>query len=62
MKVVLGKDKDQVLHIKSQLKTNGGYCPCASTQTEDTKCPCKAFREQNIPGECHCGLYEKIED
>ena len=48
-----------VTEIKQKLKDNGGYCPCRLEQTEDTKCPCKEFREQNEAGECHCGLYEK---
>jgi ferredoxin-thioredoxin reductase catalytic subunit len=25
----------------------------------DTKCMCKAFREQEESGVCHCGLYKK---
>ena len=25
------------------------------------KCPCKNFREQATEGECHCGLYMKVE-
>lgn len=37
------------------------YCPCSAEQTEDTLCPCKQFREQDTPGECHCGRYAKIE-
>ena len=28
-------------------------------KTSDTKCMCKAFREQTTPGPCHCGLYVK---
>ena len=37
------------------------YCPCAFEQTQDTLCPCKSFREQLEPGECHCGRYFKTE-
>ena len=40
---------------------NGGYCPCAVIRNEDTKCICKAFREQES-GLCRCGRYEKVED
>lgn len=61
MKIKLSKDKELVAEIKQKLKDNGGYCPCRLEQTEDTKCPCKEFREQNEVGECHCGLYEKVE-
>lgn len=34
---------------------NGGYCPCMVRKTEDTRCPCAAFRGG---GECICGRYE----
>ena len=39
----------------------GGYCPCSLTVGEDTRCPCKVFREMDTPGECHCGRYRKEE-
>lgn len=42
------------------VKANNGYCPCAVIKNEDTKCMCKAFREQTEPGLCHCGRYEKV--
>ena len=58
-KIVLVDDKDIVEDIRRRLKENGGYCPCRISKTEDTKCMCKEFREQ-IEGECHCGLYQKI--
>ena len=54
-------NKELVDDIRARLKINGGYCPCATKKTEDTKCMCKAFREQE-EGECHCGLYVKIKD
>lgn len=41
------------------IKDNGGYCICAVSKNEDTKCMCKDFREQEISGTCHCGLYKK---
>lgn len=43
------------------VKQNGGYCPCLIGKTEDTKCMCRAFREQKEPGLCHCGRFEKVE-
>jgi len=46
--------------VKQSVKGNGGYCPCLIQKNEDTKCMCKSFREQNHVGECHCGLYVKI--
>lgn len=47
--------------IMSALRKNDGYCPCRREKTEDTRCMCKNFREQES-GSCHCGLYEKIID
>ena len=47
--------------IRQALKDNGGYCPCRLEKTEDTKCMCKEFLEQES-GPCHCGLYVKEKD
>ena len=47
--------------IKVLVWENKGYCPCAIEHTPDTKCPCKAFREQQTPGLCRCGRFEKLE-
>ena len=47
--------------IKANVDANNGYCPCAIWQTEDTKCMCKEFREQES-GQCHCGRFEKVVD
>lgn len=46
--------------VKELVKQNEGYCPCMVHKTPDTKCMCKAFRDQKEPGPCHCGLYEKF--
>ena len=58
MKVKVSDNKELVDEIRTKLKENGGYCPCSLIKSEDTKCMCKEFREQDI-GECHCGLYIK---
>ena len=58
MKIKISEDKELVANIRAKLKENGGYCPCRLEQNEDTKCPCKEFREQES-GECHCGIYIK---
>ena len=63
MKVKISDDAEIVSEIKAKLAENGGFCPCSPVKTPDTKCMCKAFREQiknKIPGECHCGLYEIV--
>ena len=46
--------------IKVLVDRNEGYCPCAVIKNQDTKCVCKQFREQTVPGLCHCGRYEKV--
>ena len=46
--------------IKDLVDANDGYCPCAIEQTPDTLCPCKDFREQEEPGLCLCGRFEKV--
>lgn len=59
LKIKISEDKELVAEIKQKLKENDGYCPCRLTQSEETKCPCKEFRESTEVGECHCGLYLK---
>jgi hypothetical protein len=46
--------------IRDLVDVNKGYCPCAIYQTADTLCPCLEFREQDEPGVCRCGRYEKV--
>lgn len=46
--------------VAELVRQNNGYCPCAVDKNEDTKCMCKKFRDQNEPGLCDCGLYEKV--
>ena len=60
MKIKVTDDKDLEKEIRTKLKENDGYCPCAIVKNDDTKCICKSFREQlkqGIPGKCHCELY-----
>jgi len=61
MKIVLNSNKKLVKDIRDKLEKNDGYCPCQIIRSKDTKCMCKSFREQKEEGECHCGLYVKIE-
>lgn len=44
--------------LQNQANHGAMYCPCLLAKTQDTICPCKAFREQPS-GSCHCGLYHK---
>lgn len=61
MKITVNKDKELVSEIRKRLKENGGYCPCVLEKSEDTKCICKEFQNQQTTGYCHCGLYYKEE-
>lgn len=61
MKISVTKDKEFAQKIRAKLKANDGYCPCCVEKTDDTKCMCKEFLEQE-KGECHCGLYHKEEE
>lgn len=58
MAIRLSEDKELVQEIRKKLKERNGYCPCKIEKTDDTKCMCKDFIEQES-GECHCGLYVK---
>ena len=58
MAIKLNPNKEIVDIIKEGLKKTGGYCPCRTEKTEDTKCMCKEFRDME-EGTCHCGLYIK---
>ena len=55
-------DEELLNDIIGAIKDNGGYCCCAMEKTEDTKCMCKAFREQEESGFCHCGRYYKVKN
>lgn len=61
MRIKVSDNKEVVEEVRKKLKENSGYCPCKLFKNEDTKCMCKEFREQTELGECHCGLYVKIE-
>lgn len=61
MIIKLNSDKELVNNIRKRLKKNDNYCPCRLIKSEDTKCMCKEFREQE-EGECHCGLYVKYKE
>jgi ferredoxin-thioredoxin reductase catalytic subunit len=57
-KISLSKDDHWVGIIREKLKSNSGYCPCKAVKNDDTKCPCKEFRELKS-GNCSCGLFTK---
>lgn len=55
---MLNQNKNIVEKILKRIDLNEGYCPCNQGETpkEDTKCPCKKYREEQ---HCCCGLYVK---
>ena len=60
IKITQTEDKELLEEILKQLDENDGYCPCALTKDETTKCCCKSFRDMinnQTPGECLCGRY-----
>lgn len=61
MRIKVSDNRELVEDVRKRLKANSGYCPCKLQKNEDTKCICREFMEQTEPGECHCGLYVKVE-
>ena len=37
--------EEELTEIIEAVEANDGYCPCALTKDEDTKCMCKVFRD-----------------
>ena len=52
--MILNPKTNVVEAIRKRLVITEGYCPCLAERTEDTICPCKAFREEQ---HCCCSLY-----
>lgn len=61
MRIRVSDNKERVKIVREKLRENNNYCPCSIVKTEDTKCPCKEFRESEF-GECNCGLYVKEQE
>ena len=51
---MLNPDAYMVREIRKRIKKRNGFCINKEEKTEDTKCPCKQYRES---GCCDCGLY-----
>ena len=60
LKIIPNPDKDTFLLVREKVKENDGYCPCALKKEDNTKCMCKEFREQEVEGLCHCGMFAKV--
>lgn len=59
-KIFPSPDKELKKELDEAIKINEGYCCCATVKNDDTKCPCKEFREQTDVDFCHCGRFYKI--
>ena len=63
MKIRYNENEEIVKIVKEGLRKRGGYCPCITKKSKDTKCMCKQFREQiqdpDFEGYCGCLLYYK---
>lgn len=63
-------ETDRAKLIKEKLKNNGGYCPCKTAKSNNTKCMCDEFKFvisnmkksniDNLVSYCYCGLYAAI--
>lgn len=60
LRIIENEDKEIVKSIRERLKETNGFCPCSIIQDDAHRCVCQEFREQNVEGLCHCGLYKKI--
>ena len=58
-KIVKNPDEAKYKEMSQAVKDNDGYCPCLLEKSEDTKCMCKDFREQDHEGLCHCKRFLK---
>lgn len=60
LKIVQNPNKEKYDEMTQAVKDNDGYCPCLLEKNPDTKCMCKAFRDQTEPGLCHCQRFLKV--
>ena len=62
MRIEITSDPVKKKEILDALKANDNYCPCRLEKIPENKCMCKWFRDQKTAGECHCGLYIKVDN
>ena len=60
--IKLNPDVEKVKEVREAIAKNNGYCPCKIIKNADTRCMCKEFREQLVPGPCQCMLYIKYRE
>lgn len=65
MKIIQNPDEEFFFDLKRQIKENNGYCISADHRDKNTKCRCKAFKEQvkrGDAGACQCGLWIAVDE
>lgn len=62
LSIIKNPNEDIFNEVHAAVKANDGFCPCRLEHTPDTKCPCKEFRNQTTEGECHCGMFVKVQE
>lgn len=60
LKIIPNPDTDKYAEATVAVYNNGGFCPCLWDKNDNTKCPCKEFREQEESGFCKCERYMKV--
>lgn len=61
-KIYQNPNEEEYKEIVEAVESNEGYCPCALTKDDDTKCMCKEFRESDDTDFCHCGRFYKVKN
>lgn len=59
MSMILNPNIKKRKEIGQKILANNKFCPCMIVKNQDTICPCKKKREEEI---CICGLYIKEEE
>ena len=60
LKIIPNPNREEYDEITQAVKDNDYFCPCLLQKDETTRCMCKAFKEQETEGFCHCHRYKKI--
>ena len=60
LKIIPNPNKEKYAEASVAVFENGGFCPCLLDKNDDTKCPCREFREQKTEGFCTCGRFQKV--
>ena len=55
-------NEEELKEVIEAVDANEGYCPCALTKEDDTKCMCKIFRDEVNTDYCHCGRFYKVKN